>query len=77
VHDSAQSIDACLSPNPFDRLRASLKLAGCEQIQSVHLAALPMCLAKALHAAQSSEVDVELGVDTRETFGWMLFWSCR
>ena len=41
-------------------------LAGCEEIQSAHLAALTVCLAKALHAhlhcaqaqvSQSSEVD--------------------
>jgi magnesium chelatase family protein len=45
VHEPAQFIGTGVSSHPFDRLRASLKLArtiadlaGCEEIQSVHLA---------------------------------------
>jgi predicted ATPase with chaperone activity len=43
--DATQLIGACLSSHPFDKLRASLKLArtiadlaGSEDIQSAHLA---------------------------------------
>ena len=42
--------------------RTIADLAECEEIQSVHLAALTMCFAKALHASQPAEVDVELNI---------------
>ena len=45
VHESDESFRACLSLHPFDKLRASLKLArtiadlaGSEEVQSAHLA---------------------------------------
>jgi len=37
--------------------RTIADLAGSEEIQSVHLAALTVCFAKALHASQSSKIN--------------------
>ena len=48
--------------------RTIADLAGYEEIQSVHLAALKVCFAKVLHAAQPSQVDNELKVDTISKF---------
>ena len=43
-----------LSARAYHRI---LKLAGSEEIQTAHLAALTVCFAKALHASQSSIVN--------------------
>jgi len=42
--------------------RTIADLAACEEIQSVHLAALTVCFAKALHASRSAEVDAGIGI---------------
>ena len=49
VHDIAQFVGAGISPD-LEAVAYNSRLVGSEKIQSVHLAALTVCFAKALHA---------------------------
>jgi magnesium chelatase family protein len=46
------NLSACAYHRILKLARTIADLAGCEEIQSVHLAALPVCCAKALHTVR-------------------------